>query len=159
LSSDNSGERELGVARDDVDGGLPIVGWFGRGVFDCSMDQLRFLRWEKHVDVVRVNSGSEVLIAVGDGGPSRLKLPSVDLESRNVRVGTDGCSLPADVTIIGALVGSEPVERASIVGTLGVRRLESEAIEARPEAKPNNPETWPLYTSADWLDMRIVCLG
>jgi hypothetical protein len=29
LSSDAGGERELGVTRDDVDGRLAVVGWFG----------------------------------------------------------------------------------------------------------------------------------
>lgn len=65
-------------------------------------DQLGFLTREKHVGVVRVNSGGEVLIAVGHGGAPRLKLPAVDLESRNIRVGDAGGGLPCDVTLIGA---------------------------------------------------------
>ena len=94
-------------------------------------DQLGFLRWEKHVDVVRVNGGGEVLIAIGHSGASRLKLPSIDLETLNIRVGSDGRSLPGDVTIIGAWVSSKPVEGAGVVRTLGIRRLKSKAIGNR----------------------------
>ena len=72
----------------------------------CSLtNQLGFLGREKNVDIVWIKSGSEVLITVGDGGASRPKLPSVDLEGRNVRVGAGGGSLPGNVTIVGAWVG------------------------------------------------------
>jgi len=94
----------------------------------CSLtNQLGFLRREKHVDIVWISRGSEVLIAVGYGGTSRPELPSVDLEGRNIRVGVGGGNLPGNVTIVGACVVSEPVEGASIVGTLGARRAESKA--------------------------------
>jgi len=90
-------------------------------------DQLGFLGWEKHVGVVWVNGGREVLIAVGHDGASCPKLPSVDLERRNIRVGADGGGLPGDVTFIGSRVGSEPVEGASVVRSLGTGGFESKA--------------------------------
>ena len=89
-------------------------------------DQLSLLRREEHVDVVWVNGRGEVLVTVGYSGASDLKLPSVDLESCKIRVGDSG-DLPGDVTIIGAWVSCEPVEGASIVRTLGIRRLKSKA--------------------------------
>lgn len=94
----------------------------------CSLtNQLGFLRREKHVDIVWISRGSEVLITVGHGSASRPKLPSVYLEGRNIRVGVGGGNLPGNVTVVGARVVSEPVEGASIVGILGTRRLESKA--------------------------------
>ena len=90
-------------------------------------DQLGFLRWEKYVGVVRVNSGIEVLIAVRHGGASRPKLPSVDFEGLNIRAGGGGGNFPGNVTIVGACVVSKPVEGASIVGNLGTGRVECKA--------------------------------
>ena len=90
--------------------------------------QLGFLRWEEQVDVVWIYDGREVLIAVGHGGASCLELPSVDLESGSIGVGGDSSDFPGDVATIGACVGSEPVQGACVIRTLGVWRLESETI-------------------------------
>ena len=90
--------------------------------------QLGFLRWEKQVDVVWIYDGREVLIAIGHGGTSCLELPSVYLESGSIGVGGDSSEFPGDVATIGARVDSEPVQGACAIGTLGVWRLESEAI-------------------------------
>ena len=92
-------------------------------------DLLSLLGWEKHVDVVRVNGGVEVLVTVGQDGASGLELPSVDLESRKIRVGGGGRDLPGDVPSIGVRVGSEPVEEASISRMIDVRRLKGKAID------------------------------
>ena len=94
----------------------------------CSLtDQLGFLGREKHVGVVRVNSGSEVLIAVGHGGASRPKLPPVDVEGLNIRAGGGGRNFPGNIAVVRACVVSKPVEGAGIVGSLGSRRVESKA--------------------------------
>ena len=71
------------------------------------------------------------MITVGYGGATRLQLPSVDLESRSVRVGRDGSGLPSDVTTIGAWVGSEPVKGTSVVRSLGGWGLKSKAESDR----------------------------
>ena len=90
-------------------------------------DLLSILRWEEHVDIVWVDGGGEVLVTVGHGGASGLNLPSVDLESCKIGVGGDGGGLPGNVTLIGVWVGSEPVEGASIVRSLGTRGLKGKA--------------------------------
>ena len=85
------------------------------------------MRWEEHVDVVWINNGREVLIAVGHGGVPHLKLPSVDLENLSVRVGGGGGDLPDDVTTIAVRVRREPVESSSIGRARGVRGSKSKA--------------------------------
>ena len=85
------------------------------------------LRWEKHVGIIWVNDGREVLIVVGHGVVSRFKLPSVNLEGGNSRVGSDGRNLPSDVTSVRVGVGSEQVHGASIVRTFGVGRPKRKA--------------------------------
>ena len=91
-------------------------------------DQLSLLRWEEHVDVVWIDGGAEILVTVGHSGASGLELPSVDIESRKIRVGRDGRDLPGDVTIIGAWIRSEPMEGATIASSIGRGRLKSKAI-------------------------------
>jgi len=68
------------------------------------------------------------LIAVGNGCASDLQLPSIDLEIRISRVGSDGGGLPGDVTIICVCVVSEPVEGAGICRIFGIRGQKSKAI-------------------------------
>ena len=87
--------------------------------------QLSLLRGEKHVDIVRVNNRREILVAVGDGGAPRLELPSIDLERSRIRVGGNGSDFPGDVATVRFWVGPEPVERASVISTLRIWRLES----------------------------------
>lgn len=95
---------------------------------DLLTDQLSLLRWEEHVDVVWVNGGGEVLVAVDHSGASSLKLPSIDVEKRRIRVRSDGGGLPGNPTTIGTWVWSEPMKGTSIVIALRIRRLESKAI-------------------------------
>ena len=90
-------------------------------------DLLSLLRWEKHVDVVWVSGGVEVLVTVGHGSAPGLELPSVDLESCKIRVGRGGRDLPGDVPSVRVAVGSEQVHGASIVRTFGVGRLKRKA--------------------------------
>ena len=90
-------------------------------------DPLSILRWEEHVDIVWIDGGGEVLATVGHVGASGRNLPSVDLKSCKIGVGGDGGGLPGDVTLIGVWVGSEPVEGASIVRSLGTRGLKGKA--------------------------------
>lgn len=87
------------------------------------------MRWEEHVDVVRVNGGGEVLVAVRYGSASDLKLPSVDGKKRNIRVGSDGGGLPGNVTGISTRVCSKPMHSTSVCGALAIRGLESEAVD------------------------------
>lgn len=113
--------------------------------------QLSFLRWEKHVDVVGVDGGWEVLITVGYCGAPRLELPSVDLERGSVRVGGDGSNFPGDVAFVGAWVGSEPMKRASILRTLEVWGLES---KTKSDGWPGRLTT---ENSANKAHVEIIC--
>ena len=95
-------------------------------------DQLSILRWEKYVDVEWVNGGGKVLITVGHSSGVGLQAPSIDLESGNIRVGSEGGGegggLPGDVAIKCAWVVSEPVEGAGFCISLRIRGLKSKAI-------------------------------
>lgn len=102
-------------------------------------DQLGLLSWEKHVDVVWVNGGGKILIAVGQSEASNLTLPSVDIEIGKIRIGSDGGGLPGDVAIVCALVDSEPVEGAGVSRSLGSRGLKGKAIH----------NVWPSRLAAE----------
>ena len=96
---------------------------------DLLTDQLSLLRWEEHVDVVWVNAGGEILVTVDHSGASSLKLPSIDVEIRGIRVGSDGGGLPGNPTSISTWVRSKPMKGTSTVSAraLRIRRLESKA--------------------------------
>ena len=114
-------------------------------------DLLSLLRWEKHVDVVWVSGGVEVLVTVGHGSAPGLELPSVDLESCKIRVGRGGRDLPGDVSSIGVCVGSEPVEGAGIasIASLGGQKSKSIDNGFRRRLTTEN--------SADNAHVEIVC--
>ena len=114
-------------------------------------DRLSVLGWEKNVDIIWVNGRIEVLVAICHGGASCPELPSIDFESCKIRVGRDCRELPGDVSIIGAWVGSQPVEGASIARTVSFRRFQS-------KAEGNGwPRRLAAKNSADNADVEIVC--
>lgn len=97
-------------------------------MFYSLTDQGCFLRWKEHVDMIWVNTGRKILIAVGQSDTAYLKLPSIDVEVLNIRVGADGGDLPGDVSFVSVWVGCKPVEGASTIGALGIGRLKSKAV-------------------------------